>query len=136
MLPLLRIGDLWSEGKLLQQPDYELEIFPDVEITAQTTTLVKAGLNKDGGGFLLPLNEHPWHRRCTHSYCVEVALDDRRRLLVPCMELIRFYFGSSSKLINASWRIVVSLRQAPVPGLNSSQQLREASCRRACPGIG
>ena len=37
--------------------------------------------------------------QCTHSYCVIVELPDDRRLIIPCIELIRFYFGSSSSLV-------------------------------------
>lgn len=98
-LPLLRIGDIWRDGQLDVRPDYELEEFTDIQIDQSTATLIKAGLNLNEGGFLLPLSEHPWHMQCTQSYCVMVDLPGARRLIVPCMELIRFYFGSSSKLI-------------------------------------
>lgn len=98
-LPLLRIGDIWRDGQLDVRPDYELEEFTDIQIDQSTTTLIKAGLNLDEGGFLLPLSEHPWHLQCTQSYCVMVDLPDSRRLIIPCMELVRFYFGSSSSLI-------------------------------------
>ena len=98
-LPLLRIGDVWRDGQLDVRPDYQLEEFTDIQIDQGTTTLIKAGLNLDEGGFLLPLSEHPWHMQCTQSYCVMVDLPGARRLIVPCMELIRFYFGSSSNLI-------------------------------------
>lgn len=97
-LPLLRIGDVWRDGQLDVRPDYQLEEFTDIQIDQGTTTLIKAGLNLDEGGFLLPLSEHPWHMQCTQSYCVMVDLSDARRLIVPCMELVRFYFGSSSSL--------------------------------------
>ena len=98
-LPLLRIGDIWRNGQLDVRPDYELEEFTDIQIDQSKTTLIKAGLNLDEGGFLLPLSEHPWHMQCTQSYCLMVDLPDSRRLIIPCMELIRFYFGSSSSLI-------------------------------------
>lgn len=98
-LPLLRIGDLWRNGRLEAQPDYELECFDDLLIDDTSVTLVKAGLNLAEQGFLLPLSEHPWHVQCTHSYCVMVSLPGNRRLIIPCIELIRFYFGSSSSLI-------------------------------------
>ena len=98
-LPLLRIGDIWRDGQLDVRPDYELEEFTDIQIDQRTTTLIKAGLNLDENGFLLPLSEHPWHMQCTQSYCVMVDLPDSRRLIIPCMELVRFYFGSSSSLI-------------------------------------
>lgn len=38
--------------------------------------------------------------QCTQSYCVMFEVLGRHRIIVPCMELIRFYFGSSSSLIS------------------------------------
>ena len=98
-LPMLRIGDIWRNGQLVSQPDYELEKFPNTLINRDTAHLVKAGLNLNDKGFLLPLSEHPWHMHCTQSYCVLVELADSWRIIIPCIELIRFYFGSSSNLI-------------------------------------
>lgn len=98
-LPLLGIGDIWRNGRLEMHPDYELEHFPDLEINSETAVLIKAGLNLEEKGFLLPLSEHPWHMQCTQSYCLMVELSHNRRLIIPCMELIRFYFGSSSNLL-------------------------------------
>lgn len=100
-LPFLRIGDIWRDGKLEASPDYQLETFTDLRIEDSTISLIKAGLNLDEQGFLLPLTEHPWHIQCTHSYCVMVDLPENRRLIIPCIELIRFYFGSSSNLITS-----------------------------------
>lgn len=98
-LCILRVGDIWRNQELEFQPDYELETFENVRVDETTTTLVKAGLSPDADAFLLPSAEHPWHMNCTHSYCVTVDIDDKRSLVVPCIELIRFYFGSSSSLI-------------------------------------
>ncbi|WP_298209031.1 hypothetical protein [Acidovorax sp.] len=97
---LLRIGDLWQNQTLVARPSYEQAVFEDVTINWELTSLVKAGLSSDAGSFLLPLAHHPWHLNNTHSYCVRVALPDDRVLVVPCMELVRFYFGSSSELIS------------------------------------
>lgn len=98
-LPMLRIGDIWRNGVLVDSPDCQLEEFPNLQINETTVSLIKAGLNLNDQGFLLPMAEHPWHMQCTHSYCVMVALPENRRLIIPCIELIRFYFGSSSGLI-------------------------------------
>jgi len=98
-LTFLRVGDIWKNGELQATPDYEIETFTDVQIDRSTATMIKAGVNLDDTGFLLPLAEHPWHREATQSYCVMVDLPGNRRLVVPCMELIRFYFGSSSPLL-------------------------------------
>ncbi|MDP3651680.1 MAG: hypothetical protein Q8R67_08360 [Rhodoferax sp.] len=99
-LPLLRIGDIWRDRKLLLRPDYELEEFDDIQIDKSTTSLIKAGLNPNEDGFLLPLSEHPWHMQCTQSYCVMLEVPGHHRIIIPCMEIIRFYFGSSSSLIS------------------------------------
>ncbi len=99
-MPLLRVGDIWRYGQLVATPDYELEQFLDLEINSQTAVLVKAGLNLEEQGFLLPRTEHPWHMECTQSYCLMIELPQNRRLIIPCMELIRFYFGSSSNLLS------------------------------------
>jgi len=98
-LPLLRIGDIWRDSRLDTAPDYELESFLDVEISSETTSLIKAGLNLDENGFLLPRGEHPWHMQATQSYCSMINLPGERRLIIPCIELIRFYFGSSSNFL-------------------------------------
>lgn len=97
-LPLLAIGDIWHEGRHVASPDYQIESFKGLRVTPDTLAFVKAGLALDER-FLLPLGRHPWHRNHTQSYCAAVTLDDDRRLLVPCVELIRFYFGSSSNLL-------------------------------------
>lgn len=97
-LPLLAIGDIWHEGRHVASPDYQVEKFKRLRITPNASAFVKAGLALDGH-FLLPLDHHPWHRNHTQSYCVAVTLSHGRRLLVPCVELIRFYFGSSSNLL-------------------------------------
>jgi len=97
-LPLLAIGDLWQHGRQIDSPDYQVELFKDLRISPETVAFVKAGLAIDER-FLLPLSCHPWHRQYTQSYCVAIALDEGRRLLVPCVEVIRFYFGSSSNFL-------------------------------------
>jgi len=100
-LMLLRVGDIWRNGVLVDQPNYQLDVFSELRIDKSTTNLIKAGLNLNEQGFLLPIAEHPWHLQCTHTYCVMVRLDHDRRLIIPCMELARFYFGSSSGLITS-----------------------------------
>jgi len=85
---------------LVAQPDYDLEHFDATKIDASTSVLLKAGSSIPDVGFLLPLREHPGHLGSTQSYCVCLTLSDGRRLVVPCMELVRFYFGSSSTLLS------------------------------------
>lgn len=96
---LLRIGDLWQNQVLVAKPAYELEEFREVQVDRNTLQIVKAGSSFEDGSFLLPRSEHLGHMDNTHSYCVKVSLDDGRLLVIPAMELIRFYFGSSSSLL-------------------------------------
>lgn len=100
-LPVLAIGDIWKDGWRFSSPDYVEETFREVTIapTQESNHFIKAGLSIDGA-YVLPLAQHPWHIHHTKSYCVCVNLADGRRVVIPCMELIRFYFGSSSRLIH------------------------------------
>ena len=98
-LMVLRIGDIWHRQKLLLSPEYSRETFNKLWVGGNTTHFIKAGLNLDKAGFLIPISEHPWHMNATHSYCLIANFPDGRRLIVPCVELIRFYFGSSSSLL-------------------------------------
>lgn len=60
-LPILTIGSLWQEGLKIAEPDYQPEVFRDLQINPDTTTFIKAGKDVDGS-FVLPLGSHPWHR--------------------------------------------------------------------------
>jgi len=97
-LPLLAIGDLWQDGRLVASPDYDVETLNGLRIESDTVNFVKAGLAIDEK-FLIPLSVHPWHRPHTQAYCVLVECGDGCRLLIPCIEIIRFYFGSSGNLL-------------------------------------
>lgn len=97
-LPMVSMGDIWQDGERIVQPNYQQESF-GVNIANSWSNIIKAGLSLNEH-FLLPLNEHRWHRGATQSYCVCTSMKDGKRLIVPCMELIRFYFGTSSNLLH------------------------------------
>lgn len=99
LLPNFRIGDIWQDGFLLQQETTPAATFQGLRINRGSCRIAKAGIDIDGQGFLLPATEHPWHMRHTHSYCLIVKLAVDQQLVIPCSELIRFYFGSSSPLL-------------------------------------
>ena len=101
LLPLLRVGDIWTQGKLIRRPTYDFEQFPDQLIYPDTVSVIKAGL-PCGSDYLLPFNLYPWHQHHTQSHCLLVTRGTQA-LLIPCMELIRFYFGSSSQLLQRLW---------------------------------
>ncbi len=49
--------------------------------------------------YLLPFSDFDGHRDHTHAQCVRITLEDGSTLVVPCMELIRFYFGASGSFL-------------------------------------
>jgi hypothetical protein len=73
ILYLVKIGDIWRNGQCVHVPDYQVLKFEKLEIHKGTTDFIQAGLAHDGE-FLLPLDEHPWHRLQTQSYCLSVTL--------------------------------------------------------------
>jgi hypothetical protein len=102
-LTILRVGDIFKTGRLTAGGSGTRETFSDIVIGPSTTETVKAGSSEDGH-YLLPLQKHVEHQAHTKSYCVRVNLPDGRRLIVPCLELARFYFGSSSALLGKLFR--------------------------------
>lgn len=104
-LPYLHIGDIWTSDGFVRSPDYIQESF-SININKEAAKLVKAGVGKgEHCGFFLPFVAHPYHSEHTHSYCVKVALGSDTHLVIPSMELIRFYFGSSSKLVSMLFNV-------------------------------
>lgn len=99
-LVLLRIGDFWQGQRLLHRPSLQTETFSAIEINDTTVSVAKAGAELETGEYLIPFSEHPWHKEATRSSCTRVDLADGRMLVIPAMELIRFYFGSSSSLLS------------------------------------
>lgn len=97
LLPELKIGDIWQNGKLVSSPT-TVHSFPDLLISNATVKTVKAGVEVDGE-FLLPFEHHPWHRQHTQSYCVIIKANQNTQLIIPCTEMIRFYWGSSGFLM-------------------------------------
>lgn len=95
---MVSMGDIWQSGEKIAQPSYQRESF-SIYIANSWAGIIKAGLSLDEH-FLLPLNEHRCHRGATQSYCVCISMSDGKRLIVPCMELIRFYFGTSSGVLH------------------------------------
>lgn len=104
----VKLGDVWRNRELVASPQYQIENFTDLSIDRTSTDFIKAGQCKElpnSKNYYLPFNVHPYHSNFTGSCCLMVNLPDNKRLIVPAVELIRFYFGSSSNLINALFRV-------------------------------
>ena len=97
MLPQLKVGDIWQDGKLFSSPA-DTQTFADLLITSNTVKAIKAGVELDGA-FLLPFEHHPLHRHHTQSYCLIIKVNQNTQFVIPCTEMIRFYWGSSGFLL-------------------------------------
>lgn len=113
----LKVGDIWRDGHRVKVDRAERLEFSDLRISSKTTAVVKAGISLETGDFLLPLRAHPWHLNHTQSHCLMVNLPGERRLVIPCVELIRFYFGTSSSLLGRLF----------LPGLERKSMARGAT---------
>lgn len=116
-----KVGDIWRDGHKVSVDSAERLKFSDLRLNPKTTTVVKAGISLESGDFLLPLRAHPWHLNHTQSHCVMVNLPGERRLVIPCVELIRFYFGTSSSLLGRLF----------LPGLERQSMVRGSTFKPA-----
>ncbi|HGY5238500.1 TPA: hypothetical protein ACNV64_003178 [Aeromonas salmonicida subsp. pectinolytica] len=117
LLPFLKVGDLWQHGRATgENTAPSREIFSNLEINHESTRFYKAGGRPDikthglqgAIHYWLPLDKHPWHIEHTHANCVVITVNQELQILIPCMELVRFYFGSSSSLLSILFRPTLS----------------------------
>lgn len=100
LLPFFKIGDIWREGYCVDSPNYDVAHVGELDVGRDNSTLIKAGLPSEySGDYYLPLSHHPYHIRHTQSYCLLIE-HKNCHLVIPSIELIRFYFGSSSSLVS------------------------------------
>ncbi|MCX4040948.1 hypothetical protein OR606_12160, partial [Aeromonas hydrophila] len=113
LLPFLKVGDIWQHGQATGENTAPTkEAFLKLNISAETTSVYKAGgkPNSEKYGTLrsliywLPIHSHPWHSAHTHSNCIVITDQSQLQIIIPCMELIRFYFGSSSSLLSVLFK--------------------------------
>ena len=117
LLPFLKVGGLWQHGQAIGKSTApSRETFSHLAVNHESIQYYKAGGKPDPKtyGLLgsihywLPLDQHPWHLEHTHANCVVITVSHELQILVPCMELIRFYFGSSSSLLSTLFRPMLS----------------------------
>lgn len=113
LLPFLKVGDIWQHGQATGENTAPTkEAFLKLKISTETTSFYKAGgkPNSEKYGALrsliywLPIHLHPWHSAHTHSNCIVITDRTQLQIIIPCMELIRFYFGSSSSLLSTLFK--------------------------------
>ena len=95
----LVVGSIWDDGvEQLNQPFGHREAF---SVTTYQAKFIKAGSSlseQDENKFWLPFGLHDKHKHHTESWCALISLDNVD-VIIPCAEILRFYFGSSSNLL-------------------------------------
>lgn len=97
----LRIGSVWRDTELVPTAHWgeERELsFPVADVghcVAGVPLTTEAGSD-----FLIPFGAFPHHRAHTRAQCLRVLVGGVH-VILPAMEVIRFYFGSSGKLIKS-----------------------------------
>lgn len=93
-------GTVWENGWLVEnklQPSTEI-----INISTYQAKFIKAGSSltedKENPSFWLPFNHHNYHKSHTESWCI-LFNQGEIDIIVPCAEILRFYFASSSNLI-------------------------------------
>lgn len=101
MLDTTPIGSVWRDGQRVECDDPE-ETVRTFKISTSTLSLVKAGIAEDDSDapeFMLPFETYCGHRRHTNSWLARFETEHDLDVLVPALEIIRFYFGSCSSLL-------------------------------------
>jgi hypothetical protein len=111
MLPYLKIGTIWMNGKRVHSPEYEMRTFENVCASRELTPAMYASAffteeGEDGAHhrhFYIPFREYGFFNdglraRMMVINCNQVDEDDPVRLIVPCVEAARFYYFNSTPM--------------------------------------
>ena len=113
-LVLLRVGSLWQNRRYIGDEEAVTKDFDNVRVDDPHLIFVKAG-ERDNSGFLYPMSEHPWHMQSTASYCAYIKLSSEHGVVIPCFEILRFYFGSSAALLSRLFKPALRREDLYVP---------------------
>jgi hypothetical protein len=101
-LPGIRLGDVWQGGAHKHQSPLVRVAFPELSITDETAKVMPAGAPTsadEASAYVLPFTAFNAHRHHTGSWVTRVQVDTSTVLVVPSMELLRFYLGANGLLL-------------------------------------
>ena len=105
------IDSIWADGRKVSPYDVSVTNIEEIKIDPASAIAVRAGASDNGavtGNYWLPFAAHPYHRAHTESWCMRFMYSGAI-VLIPMLELVRFYFGSSSNLLK---RVVCGIFRA------------------------
>lgn len=103
--PFLHIGSIWKNGEYgdyTDQPEYETYKTSDLRFSNDTLKFISPDSFETVGGRssrIIPEGMHPFGRKPADSRLVAVTVnDDPYGLLIPAMEVVRFYYCPSPRM--------------------------------------
>jgi hypothetical protein len=100
-LPLLRIGSLWRDGKLIRlRTGVEQRFFLNIPMGIPNFYTATDKVGRLAG--LIPFRDHRLMAYGKNTKCIVLPHeDDQAGIIIPVIELIRFYYASSTRLSKA-----------------------------------
>lgn len=102
-LRLFRIGDIWEGGRFTGRRDVQTRETFHLDVHEGAVKVMPAGapIHDDAGctEYPLPFSLFGAHREHTHAQCARIEIGADTLLIIPCMELVRFYFGASGSFL-------------------------------------
>lgn len=97
--PLLRVGSFWRDGVRDRHDAGQIVDIP-ATVVSSNLSLIEAYDRRSEAGFVIPPFAHPLlHQMAsTRALCVNVDNERTRELIIPCSEIFRAYYGTSSRL--------------------------------------
>lgn len=100
-LPLINVGSVWKDGLHIGLFAGKGEIFTDLQINPKSVKEIPA-LHKDSGWSVIPYSHYRVGKAGAGSLLIAVNYEgDPYGILIPAMELIRFYYAVSTNLAHA-----------------------------------
>ncbi|MBE0506990.1 MAG: hypothetical protein IBX50_09770 [Marinospirillum sp.] len=122
-LPLIDIGSIWFNGYKQNKFAGKVEFFTDLLINPSTTQVVPA-LHKVNDFSLIPFSSYRFGKAGAGSQLIAVSSDGYPyKILIPAMELIRFYYAVSTHLSHALFTGVFQHNLNAIINVDRSQYL-------------
>ncbi|MDM0007486.1 hypothetical protein QTI51_22905 [Variovorax sp. J22G73] len=103
ILPQIRLGDVWQGGCFAESAPLTRMLFKEMAVNEQTAVVLPAGLpyspSEGSTSYLLPFSAFNAHAEHTRSWVTRVQVDPGTVLVVPSLELFRFYFGATGSVL-------------------------------------
>ncbi|WP_139291915.1 hypothetical protein [Moritella viscosa] len=120
-LRLIKLGDVWRQGVLVQLGHNEkmLAKFDNINIDEKTTRTVQSGSKDSSGEYILPFRYHPYHSRATQTYCEVTNTSTGDIIVVPHYVILQTYFSCSQYVFQQLFKFGLEFKSIYDPSKSS-----------------